>query len=157
MAGYHKKEHKNMGFGAPAAPSAGIQWKDFNGALFVIEPLEAIDSIKTAFDKPGETSTAVRANVHRITGAETSEDYLDTLIFPKILQSQVKKYIGTGDSAYGRLVQGQAKPGQSAPWMLDDPTAEDLEKVVAWDNARRKTGFQAPASTASESGSKAPF
>jgi len=32
----------------------------------------------------------------------------------------------------GRLGQGQGKPGQSAPWLLQEASADDIAKAEAW-------------------------
>jgi hypothetical protein len=37
-----------------------------------------------------------------------------------------------GQKVLGRLGQGQGKPGQSAPWLLNEATAEDITKAEAW-------------------------
>lgn len=113
-------------FSKPAAPSGGIKWEDHKGALMLIEPLGIETGIQTAF---GE-SDAVRANVSVITGATEAEEYADTLVFPKVLQGQLRSQIGK--KVLGRLGQGQGKPGQSAPWVLDEASAEDIAKAEAW-------------------------
>ena len=54
----------------------------------------------------------------------------DTLVFPKLLQSQLRSQIGK--KVLGRLGQGSAKPGQSAPWLLNEASADDIAKAEAW-------------------------
>lgn len=137
-----------MGFVSASAPGAGIQWEELNGKLLVIEPLGVETGIKTVH---GE-SDAVRANVYALTGPETSDDYKDTLIFPKVLIGQTKGHIG--DMICGRLGQGEKKPGQSAPWIILEATADDLDKAQHWDNARSKSTF---ATTAPAADAKPPF
>ncbi len=134
-----------MGFVSANAPGEGIKWEDFNGKLLVIEPLSVEEHVPTVHTKPGEKSPAVRANVYVITGPETSEDYIDTLIFPKILQSQVRGQVG--EMVCGRLGQGTKKPGQSAPWVIAEATADDISKAQHWDNARSKKPAFASASS----------
>lgn len=116
--------------------ATGITWADLNGRLLLITPHEKDVTVNTAF---GE-SAAVRADVVVLDGLEAGEEYADTLIFPKVLQGQVKGNAGTGRMNLGRLGQGQKKPGQSAPWMLGDPT--DADKDVARRYLASKT--QAP-------------
>ncbi len=67
------------------------------------------------------------------------------LIFPRVLQSQLRAYIGTGKGALGRLGKGVAKAGQSAPWQLDTPT--DADKATARAYLAGKSA-PAPAGTA---------
>lgn len=113
-------------FVSAAAPSGGIKFDDFKGALFIVEPLSQETGVQTAFG----SADPVRANVHIITGPDSSEDYPDTLIFPKVLAGQLKTQIGK--KVVGRLGQGTAKPGQSAPWLLEEATADDIAKAQAW-------------------------
>lgn len=120
-------------FAAPSAPSGGIDFKDFNGALLLIEVLGVEDHVPTVHTKPGEKSPAVRANVVVLDGARVGEKFDDTLIFPKVLQSQTKTHVG--EKVLGRLGQGVAKPGQSAPWQLAEATAPDVAVAEAWVNA----------------------
>jgi hypothetical protein len=107
-------------FAAPATPS-GIDWSDLNGRLLIIEPAELVNDITTNF---GPTS-AVRATITVIDGDKTGETYDDTLVFPKVLQSQLKSKLG--EKVLGRLGQGVAKPGQSPPWVLHEATPDDVQ------------------------------
>ena len=125
-------------FVSASAPSGGIDWSDYKGKLLVIEPLSYETGIKTSFGD----ADAVRANVHVLTGPAESEDYEDTLIFPKLLVGQTKNQIGR--KVVGRLGQGVAKPGQSAPWVLEPATEDDIAKAREWD-AKRKPAFTSAA------------
>jgi hypothetical protein len=109
-------------FASPAS-STGIKWEPLKGSLLLIEPHSFEEEVKTDY---GITS-AVRADVHVLDGKNSGEEYLDTLIFPKVLQSQVRNRIGM--KVLGRLEQGAAKPGQSPPWRIADST--DGEKAAA--------------------------
>jgi hypothetical protein len=106
------------------ASSSGIEWKTLNGALLVIEPQEVIHGITTSF---GDRD-AVRANVTVVEGNTAGAEYTDTLIFPAVLQSQLASKVGK--KVLGRLTQGQAKPGQSPPWMLEAARAGDADKAT---------------------------
>lgn len=120
-------------FATPAAPSSGIKWADYLNRLLVIEPLSDEKGIQTNFGD----ADAVRANVYVIDG--NPEDFEDTLIFPKVLASQVRSRIG--EKVIGRLTQGMAKPGQSAPWQLADASPEDIQAGVQWLNSRQSNQF----------------
>ena len=124
-------------FASPATAS-GIDWKALNGALLLITPLSVEDGIKTVH---GDAS-AVRADVVALDGAEKGEEYPDTLIFPKVLQGQLRSRVGS--KVLGRLGQGNAKPGQSPPWILAEATAEDTNIGKAYIAGQ----IAAPASTA---------
>lgn len=113
-------------FVSAAPPSGGITWADYSGKLLVIEPLSFETGIQTSFG----ASDAVKANVHVITGPGESEDFDDCLVFPKLLASQLKGQIGR--KVVGRLSQGVAKPGQSAPWLLQEATPDDIQKAQEW-------------------------
>ncbi len=110
-------------FDSPGTAGAGIEWKSLLGRLLLIKAYSA-EKVMTTF---GEND-CIRADVTVLDG-DDGESYLDTLIFPRILQSQVKHSIGTEKLTLGRLGQGVAKPGQSAPWRLEDPTEQD--KTIA--------------------------
>jgi hypothetical protein len=111
-------------FADPGAPGGDkLPLAELNGALLLIEPLEALHNVQTTF---GMTDP-VRANVHALDGTNAGQVYDDTLIFPKILASQLRDRIGS--PVVARLGQGIAKPGQSAPWTLNAVT--DAEKAAA--------------------------
>lgn len=111
-------------FDGPAS-STGVVWEELKGRLLLITPHEVSKDIQTTF---GPTD-AVRADVVVLDGPNAPEEFNDTLIFPKVLQGQVRSNAGTGRMNLGRLGQGNKKPGQSPPWMLGDPT--DADKQIA--------------------------
>jgi hypothetical protein len=116
-------------FAAPAA-STGITWADHLGKLMLIEPTAIESDIPTSLgDKD-----AVRATVSVITGPGEAEVFEDCLIFPRVLQSQLRSRLGM--KVLGRLTQGVAKPGQSPPWMLQEATTDDVAKGQAYLAAR---------------------
>lgn len=121
-----------MSFAAPAAPSGGIEWAQFKGSLLLIDVLSQEHGVQTVH---GSTDP-VRANVAVIDGPGAGETFDDTLIFPKVLIGQTKSKIG--EKVLGRLGQGIAKPGQSAPWQLDAASADDIAKAEAWVRANAK-------------------
>lgn len=115
-----------MSFATPAAPSSGIKWENHKGALIIVEPLSFESGIQTSFG----VADAVKANVVVIDGPGAGEKYDETLVFPKLLAAQLKNQIG--QRVLGRLGQGTAKPGQSAPWILSEASADDIAKAEAW-------------------------
>lgn len=125
-------------FATPAAPGGGIKWEDHKGALLLIEVLGVQYGVKTAF---GE-SDAVEANITVLDGNGKGERYDAALIFPKLLVAQTKGQVGA--KILGRLGQGQAKVGQSAPWLLQEASAADTQLAEEWVKANQPT-TQAPA------------
>lgn len=113
-------------FVSASPPSGGITWADHAGALLVIEPLAIEQSIKTVHGD----ANPVRANVHILTSPGEAETFDDCLVFPKVLAGQLRGQIGK--KVVGRLGQGLAKPSQTAPWVLEPATDEDLAKAKAW-------------------------
>lgn len=126
-------------FAAPAPATGGIDLKTLLGALLIVEPLSVETGIQTSY---GPTD-AVRANVHVVDGPTAGEVHDDTLIFPKVLQSQLKSRIG--QKVLGRLGQGQAKPGQSAPWVINEATGQDIAAGTDYLTKRQSGQFAQPA------------
>lgn len=120
-----------MTFADPASPS-GIDYQELKGSLLMFEVTGLEDHIPTSVSKPGEKSPAVRVNLTILDGSQAGTRVEDSLVFPKVLQGQLRSRVG--QLVLGRLTQGQAKPGQSAPWKLDPANAEDratAEKFLA--------------------------
>lgn len=113
-------------FVQPAAPSSGIDLAKHLGALLLVDVLGVEADIKTVHG----LSSAISANVHVLDGPGAGESYQDALLFPKVLQSQLKKSIG--QKVLGRLTQGVAKPGQDPPWLLGEASATDTAVAEAW-------------------------
>ena len=110
-------------FTDPAAAGAGIEWKDHKGALLLFTVSGVEPEIKTAYG----TSDAVRVDVVVLDGDGAGTEYPDALVFPKVLQSQLRSRVG--HKVLGRLGQGVAKSGQSAPWQLEAATDADKAKA----------------------------
>ena len=111
----------NDAFSDPST-ATGIQWKDLNGSLVLVKVHEVIAEMNTQFG----ASSAVRADVIVLDGNGAGDEYADTLVFPKVLQSQLKPKVG--GMVLGRVAQGSAKPGQSAPWTLTPANEADKAK-----------------------------
>lgn len=125
-------------FAQPSAPSGGITWADHNGHLLLIEPESFESGFKTSFGD----ADVVKAT---ITDIDSGDVYDDGLIFPKLLVSQTKSQLGA--KVLGRLGQGQAKPGQSAPWLLNEANEADITKAEEFVKNRASSGLtsaQAP-------------
>jgi hypothetical protein len=121
-----------------AAPAAGSVLKpaEIEGHLLVVEPVEYIESMATAMG----TSDAVRCIVHDLT---TKTTYSEVLWFSSVLVGSLRSRIGA--KVLGVMARGIAKPGQSAPWLLQDASGE----AAAVDAARAYlSGAPAAASAA---------
>lgn len=125
-------------FNDPTTPGQGIKWEHYNGALLIIDVHGVKNDITTTFG----LSDAVAATVTIADGPEAGRVYADTLIFPKILQSQTSSKVGS--KVLGRLGQGVAKPGQSAPWMLNPATDQDKAQAGAVLTSLAANGLHAP-------------
>lgn len=121
-------------FDNPAAPGAGIKYEDLENRLLLITSHVQEKAIPTEFGD----NDAIRADVVVLDGPTAGEEISDTLLFPRVLQGQLRPNIGTGRKNLGRLGKGVKKPGKNAPWLLTDPT--DADKAIARaylaDNAR---------------------
>lgn len=109
-------------FASPGSTS-GIDWNASKGHLLLVTPLSVEEKVNTSL---GEKD-AIRAD---IVDLDTGEEFTDTLVFPRVLQGQLRTRIG--QKVLGRLGQGVAKPGQSAPWLLQDFGPEDGKKAEAY-------------------------
>lgn len=121
----------------------GISFRDLNGSLLLFK-VHAVETIRTKYDLPGsEPGTAVRADVTVLDGDQGGTEYADTLVFPRVLQKRIRDHVG--ELVLGRLTQGNAKPGQTAPW--DITAATPAEEQTARDHLAKKTqpAFASPA------------
>lgn len=107
-----------MQFSAPAAGSV-LKPAEIEGHLLVVEPNEYIESMSTQMG----TSDAVRCTVHDITTKTTHEE---VLWFSTVLVGSLRSRIGA--KVLGMMTKGIAKPGQTAPWILQD--ASSLPEAV---------------------------
>lgn len=108
---------------AQPASSSGLDLQENEGALLMFTPTAYEENIQTAMG----AKDAVRTGVVILDGPNAGEELDDVLIFPRVLQSSLRKYIGTGQLVLGRLGKGTAKPGQNAPWVLEHFTDGDSQ------------------------------
>lgn len=130
-------------FAMPSS-SSGIDLSSLKGSLLIVEVLSLEEHVPTVHTQAGEKSPAVRANVSVIDGPREGDEYVDVLIFPKVLQSQLKTNVGK--KVLGRLGQGLPKPGKNAAWELAAATPQDIAAAQAW-SAQRTMTSAAPASS----------
>lgn len=109
-----------------ATQGARVPYEDLLGKILVVEPLEIEKDINT---EHGVTD-AIRANVWALIGPNNTEEFEDTLIFPKVLFNQLRRKLDS--IVVGRLTQGEKKKGKNAPWVLAAPTEGDMAKANAF-------------------------
>lgn len=109
------------------SPSSGIKITDYEGQLLLVTPHEVEKDISTAYGP----ADAISCTIAVLDGEDAGETFEAVRVFQKALQGQVRPKVGTGRMVLGRLGKGTAKSGQSAPWLLAEPTEED--KKVARD------------------------
>lgn len=126
-------------FAAPAEVS-GFDYDAAKGHLLVIVVKGLEEKVKTTFGD----NDAIRADIHDISAKESVED---ALIFPKVLVSSLKNRVG--QKVLAKLGQGVAKPGQSAPWVLEDATGNPKAVAAAKDylSSTKPAAKAAPAET----------
>ena len=117
---------------APSAPTSGdkVNLADLNGALLYINVKKLERDIETAHG----TANAIGCDVAVLDGAHKGDTYEDTLLFPKILVSQLTPAVDAADSTVvGRLGQGLAKPGKTAPWVLNAPNEAEMAVAAKYE------------------------
>lgn len=112
-------------------PSTGVKITEFEGALLLLTPTSEQKAINTSFGP----ADAIETNLVVLDGKDVGSEHQGVLIFQKALQGQLRPKIGTGRMVLGRLGRGIAKPGQSAPWILTEPT--DADKQAARSHLQR--------------------
>ena len=102
-------------FVSPTVGGDHVKPADLDGHLLIISPLEYKTGITTSM---GE-SDAIEVDLVDLT---TGEEHPGTLFFSKVLVASLRPNIG--QKVLATLGQGVAKPGKSAPWILNAVTDE---------------------------------
>lgn len=111
-------------FNSPA--SGRFEAKAHVGKLLLIKPSEYLPTVNTTNGpKDAIDGTIVVIDEQNPAASEVIEG---GRVFGGQLIAALKPYVGKG-YVLGRLGQGTAKPGQNAPWVLEDFTA--AEKALA--------------------------
>ena len=130
-----------------ADPSAGngdaFKPAEHKAALLLISGITQEFGIVTEFG----TADPIRCDVADLDGEHKGDTYADTFLFGVALINSLKRHSGTGMKVLARLGQGEAKPGRSAPWILDaanetdKETAHKYEAYVATQTAAETDAF----------------
>lgn len=119
-----------------ASASSGDRITDLDGDLLLITPIEYVEKVDTTF---GETD-AVDADVVAFDGDTGTQTFDGMRIFQGALIGATKRAAkfnqdnpggdpktGRPKMILGRLGRGDAKKGQSAPWILSPPSEADKQ------------------------------
>jgi hypothetical protein len=133
---------------------------DFSAPILtgsVLKPAEVENHLLVVIAKefrPDVTTTlgltdAVLVDVHDITDGET---HSDVMWFSKVLVSSLKDRMG--QKVLAVMGKGNAKPGQSAPWLLKDASGEPkaVEAATAYLTGQVAAQIAAPAAAAPVAG-----
>jgi hypothetical protein len=104
-----------MTFSAPSSSTESVKVADLAGFLLIIEPIEYKVGIQTVH---GETD-AIEVN---LVDLDNNKTYNNVLFFNVALKNALKAKVG--QKVLARIGQGVAKPGKSAPWILNDATGD---------------------------------
>lgn len=104
---------------ADPGSSTSVEWGDLLGSLLLL----TVHGVERDIATVHGTTDAMSADVAVLDGPKRGTVYDGALVFPKLLQSQLRSRVG--QKVLGRLGQGEAKRGQSAPWMLAAATDDD--------------------------------
>ncbi len=123
-------------------PSQGDQVKfaELTGSLILVWVKEYREDITTVHG----ASDAVVCDVHVLDGPKGGEKFENTLVFPRALVGSLRHAAG-GEPVLGRVGTGVAKPGQTAPWVLNPFTDADAAIATGYIQRMAKP-FQPPAS-----------
>lgn len=125
-------------FASPAAASAGPKPADLQGQLLIFKPIEYRQGIETV-NGPAD---AISCDVINL---DTNQEYSDVLFFNIAIRNALRPLIG--QRVLGRIQQGVAKPGKTAPWIIVDASADQaaIAKASAYKSGAPATSAAAPA------------
>jgi hypothetical protein len=111
-----------------ALPSTGgggdYKFTDFMEELLLIRPTSE-DVMSTSVSAETEV---IRADVVRLDN--DNEQVEDLFVFQSALIRNLRKVLrGPNEWVLGRLTKGTAKPGKSAPYILDQPNADEIARA----------------------------
>lgn len=116
-----------MAFGAP--DNSQFKPEAHNGRLALVLPHEYKSGIPTTYG----VKDAIDAEVVILDGPEAGLRIPTARIFSLVMLGQLKGKVGGSEAVLGRIGKGQAKQGQQAPWILADPTDEDIAVATRWE------------------------
>lgn len=100
-----------------------VQVKDLLGELVLFTPTEYVEEVETQFGKKDGVTTDMVV----LTAQGGPAEYTDQMIFQGSLIGALKRKIPTRRPLLGVIAKGEAKKGQSAPYILTAPTDEQQQ------------------------------
>lgn len=111
-------------FALPTGGGGDYKFTEFLGELLLVKPFEA-GTMATKIDPESEF---VRVDVVRLDNE--NEQVGDLIVFASALIRTLKTVLrGDNEWVLGRLQMGEAKNGKNAPYILTQPTAEDISRA----------------------------
>lgn len=102
----------------------GPKIADVEGELVILRPTEAEEGqIETDYG----TADVRAVDILVLTGDLKSDVWQRTLLFGVVLRQQADAAYRVGKPLVGVVGKGDAKPGKSAPWLIEEPTSAQLE------------------------------
>ncbi len=132
-------------FASPAAASTGPKPADLQGQLLIFKPIEYRSGIETV-NGPADAISC------DITNLDTNQEYSDVLFFNIAIRNALRPLIG--QRVLGRIQQGVAKPGKTAPWIIVDASAD--QAAIAQASAYKPGAAAAPAAAPAAAGGVPP-
>jgi len=117
--------------------------KSYDGKLVLFESIGQPYTAKTDFGD----SDAIDADVTVIDADGGPKVFTKSRVFGAALVGTLSRSL-PGKPLLGRIGQGQAKAGQSAPWILEDYTDQDAALAGAYLTQRASGAFSRPATPA---------
>ncbi len=121
-------------FASPAAASAGPKPADLQGQLLIFKPIE----YRTGIETVNGPADAISCDVINL---DTNQEHSDVLFFNIAIRNALRPLIG--QRVLGRIQQGVAKPGKTAPWIIVDAAAD--QAAIAKASAYKPSAPAAPA------------
>ncbi len=123
-------------FSNPGAPtSTQVKIADYENCLLIVRPRQIIEGITTPYGPKSATGAALHIlDGRQGVSPDTPLYEPEILIFQGFLQGQLRTKIDPSGATMvlGRLGRGQAKAGQTAPFIIIDPTEQDSAAAMHW-------------------------
>ena len=105
-----------------------IKWEDHKGQLVLIWA-----RTEKSFTWEGESRDVIEGDVVVLDPPGSGPiEYKGVFIFPKMLQGQIRQNLGRNRPNLGRVGKGEAKPRQTAPWILLEANEQDKKMARAY-------------------------
>jgi hypothetical protein len=107
----------------------GLRVADQIGQLILFIGITLEENFQTQY---GVSNVARVQLAIPLTGDDAGEVYTDSLIFGAVLVPRLVEFLPDRNIMLGRIEQGDAKPGQSAPYLLARPTEDEETSSNKW-------------------------